>query len=169
MAKTRRYSRLLSAASALVLVGTLSAQGTLTASASTNTSHATINFKAIGPPKATGKTLSLAKGKAGVFVIGPNGHTLYIFTKDKGLKTACTGKCATFWPALTATGPITVGPGINKAALTKVDAQKPDQIAYYGHLLYYFAHDTAPGQTAGTAIPDWDLLGPFGNVMLPKA
>ena len=28
--------------------------------------------------------------------------------------------------------------------------------------------DTAPGQTTGTKISGWHLLGPFGNVMLPK-
>ncbi|MGO9660168.1 MAG: hypothetical protein ACLQVK_16850 [Acidimicrobiales bacterium] len=146
--------------------GTVAASG---ASASTATAATAAGLKSIGPATATGKTISLAKGKAGIFLIGPNGHALYIFTKDQGTKTACLGQCATFWPALTDTGAITTGPDINKAEVAKVDAQKPDQLTYYGHLLYYFKGDSAPGQTNGTKIKDWDLLGPFGNVMLPKA
>jgi hypothetical protein len=33
-------------------------------------------LKSIGPASATGKTVSLAKGAQGIFLIGPNGHTL---------------------------------------------------------------------------------------------
>jgi len=152
----------------VIAVG-FSAVATYGASASSATGAPPAGLKAIGPATATGKTISLAKGKAGIFLIGPNGHALYIFDKDHGTTTACTGTCATYWPALTATGPITTGPDIDKAKVAKVDAQKPDQLTYYGHLLYYFKGDSAPGQTGGTKIKGWYLLGPVGNVMLPKA
>jgi predicted lipoprotein with Yx(FWY)xxD motif len=160
--------KLLQLWAAIVIAIAFGAVATYGASASTATG-ATTGLKAIGPATATGKTISRAKDKAGIFVIGPNGHALYIFDKDHGTKTACLGTCATYWPALTATGPVTTGPDINKAEVVKVDAQKPDQLTYYGHLLYYFKGDTAPGQTNGTKITGWYLLGPFGNVMLPKA
>jgi predicted lipoprotein with Yx(FWY)xxD motif len=120
----------------------------------------------VGPAKATGLTVSLTKGPKGIFLIGPDGHTLYIFTKDQGTTTACTtAECMNFWPALRSTSTPTTGPGINAAMVTVAHGQ----VAYYGHLLYYFKGDTAPGQTNGTTIADWDLLGPFGNVMLPQA
>jgi predicted lipoprotein with Yx(FWY)xxD motif len=164
-----RIHRLLQFWAALVITIGLGTVATYGASASIATGGTAAGLKTIGPATATGKTISLARGKAGIFLIGPNGHTLYIFTKDHGTKTACLGICATYWPALTATGPITTGPDINKAEVAKVDAQKPDQLTYYGHLLYYFKGDAAPGQTNGTKIKDWYLLGPFGNVMLPKA
>ena len=125
-------------------------------------------FKAIGPAEATGKTISLAKGRAGIFAIGPNGHSLYVFGKDQGTKSACTGACAWHWPALTDRGPITVGPAINKSEVGKSDGQVPDQLTYYGHLLYYYKGDTAPGQTNGTQHSDWHLVGPLGNVILPR-
>jgi predicted lipoprotein with Yx(FWY)xxD motif len=125
----------------------------------------------VGAATATGKTVSLAKGPQGIFLIGPDGRTLYIFTKDKGTTTACTSaECMQFWPALTATGAITAGPGITLAKVTTPSTSTTaHQVAYYGHLLYYFKGDKTPGQTNGLSIPGWPLLGPFGNVMLPHS
>jgi predicted lipoprotein with Yx(FWY)xxD motif len=123
----------------------------------------------VGPAAVTGLTVSLAKGAQGIFLIGPNGHTLYIFTKDQGSVSACVSPtCAKAWPALRATGGATTGPSVNATEVATAHGQVTNQVTYYGHLLYYFEGDTAPGQTNGTSIPDFDLLGPFGNVMLPR-
>jgi predicted lipoprotein with Yx(FWY)xxD motif len=127
-------------------------------------------LESIGPANATGKTVSLAKGEQGIFLIGPNGHTLYIFTKDHGTTSACKkADCAKVWHALTATGVLTSGPGINAKEVKSARGQVKHQVTYYGHLLYYFKGDTSPGLTNGASVADWDLLGPFGNVMLPRA
>jgi predicted lipoprotein with Yx(FWY)xxD motif len=169
--KNKRHHRLarLLGAGAVVLLS-LGAVAPVEASAATGAGGTSIKTElgSIGTAKATGKTISLAKGKAGIFVIGPNGHSLYVYDKDKGTKTACTGSCASYWPALTSSGTVTTGTLIKKSQVTKVNGQKANQIAYYGHLLYYFSGDTAPGQTNGTSIAGWHLLGPFGNVMLPR-
>jgi predicted lipoprotein with Yx(FWY)xxD motif len=123
----------------------------------------------IGAATASGETVSLAKGPAGIFLIGPNGHTLYVFDKDSATTSACTSaQCVQNWPALTATGPITTGPAVSKDQVATTTGQVPEQVTYYGHLLYYFAGDSAPGQTNGTRITGWHLLGPSGNVMLPR-
>ena len=71
--------------------------------------------------------------------------------------------------ALAKVGPATAGPGITVSKVSTADGQVAHQVTYYGHLLYYFKGDTAPGQTSGLSIPDFYLLGPFGNVMLPHA
>jgi predicted lipoprotein with Yx(FWY)xxD motif len=127
-------------------------------------------LESIGPASATGKTVSLAKGPQGIFLIGPNGHTLYIFTMDHGTNSACkTGECAKIWPALTSSGALKSGPGINAKEVKTAHGQVKRQVTYYGHLLYYFKGDSSPGRTNGTSVADWDLLGPFGNVMLPSA
>jgi len=124
---------------------------------------------AIGPAAASSDTLSLAKGPQGIYLIAANGHALYVFGKDSGTTSACTSAaCAKAWPAYTATGPITTGPGVTKAQVTTATGQVANQLAYYGHLLYFFAPDAAPGQTSGDGINTFDLLGPFGNVMLPR-
>jgi len=127
-------------------------------------------LESIGPASATGKTVSLAKGAQGIFLIGPNGHTLYIFTKDHGTTSACKkAECAKSWPALTATGALKAGPGINAKEVKTAQGQVKHQVTYYGHLLYYFKGDASTGQTNGANVADFDLLGPFGNVMLPHA
>ncbi len=145
---------------------------TTTAAPTTTASQAQIlaALGKVGPATATGKTVSLAKSPKGIFLIGPDGRTLYIFTKDTGTTSAClSAECVQFWPALTATGAVTAGPGIATTKVATAHGQVADQVTYYGHLLYYFKGDTKPGQTSGTTIPDWDLIGPFGNVMLPHA
>ena len=144
-----------------------SASTTATSAPATNPITA---LASIGPASATGKTVSLAKAAQGIFLIGPNGHTLYIFTKDHGTTSACkNGQCAKFWPALTATGVLKSGPGINAKEVKTAHGQVKHQVTYYGHLLYYFKGDASPGQTNGAKVADFDLLGPFGNVMLPQA
>jgi predicted lipoprotein with Yx(FWY)xxD motif len=148
------------------------------AASTTTTSEATTSsttqqemvaaLQKIGPATATGKTVSLAKGPQGIFLIGPNGKTLYVFTKDSGTTSACTSAdCAKVWPALTSSSKPTVGEAMNAAQVATAKGQVADQVTYYGHLLYYFAGDGAPGDTNGIKIAGWNLLGPFGNVMLP--
>jgi predicted lipoprotein with Yx(FWY)xxD motif len=154
-------------AAAPTTTSTTTAPTSTTAAPTTTESQAAMvaALAKVGPATATGKTVSLAKSPKGIFLIGPNGHTVYIFTKDKGTTTACTtSECMEYWPALKETGTPTWGPGINGAMVSVVNGQ----VAYYGHLLYYFKGDMKPGDTNGTTIADWDLLGPFGNVMLPQ-
>jgi predicted lipoprotein with Yx(FWY)xxD motif len=153
------------AAASLALV-TLPASGAVAATG-TGANPKSV-FEEIGPAKATGKTLSLAKGKQGIFAIGPDGHSLYVYAGDHGTKSGCTGTCASHWPAFTDSGAIMTGTLIKKSEVAKADGQKPDQVTYYGHLLYYFAGDTAPGNTNGVGVSGWHLIGPFGNVMLPR-
>jgi predicted lipoprotein with Yx(FWY)xxD motif len=145
---------------------TVSASTTATTAPAANPITA---LESIGPASATGKTVSLAKGAQGIFLIGPNGHTLYIFARDHGTISACKKPgCAKLWPALTATGALKSGPGINAKVVKVVHGQVKRQVTYYGHLLYYFKGDATPGQTNGASVAGRDLLGPFGNVMLPR-
>jgi predicted lipoprotein with Yx(FWY)xxD motif len=111
--------------------------------------------------------VSLAKGPQGIFVIGPNGHTLYIRATDNGTTSSCTAACASNWPALTASGTVTGGPAVDTSKLSTASGQVANQVTYYGHLLYYFNGDTAPEQTNGVGKPSWFLLGPVGNQMAP--
>ncbi len=111
----------------------------------------------------TKATVSVASGGAGEHLVGPNQHTLYLFEKDQGTTTACTGGCVSIWPPLVAAGTPTGGAGVDAASLATADGIKPNQVTYHGHLLYYFSGDSQPGDMNGTSIPSWFAVAPDGS------
>jgi predicted lipoprotein with Yx(FWY)xxD motif len=100
------------------------------------------------------------------YLVGPNGMTLYPFDKDTTPNaSSCTGQCLVNWPALTiaAGATPTIGTGLDQedfTTFTRTDASA-NQVAYYGKPLYFFAADTAPGQTNGDGVGNiWHLAKP---------
>ena len=93
-------------------------------------------------------------GQGTLLVATKNDMTLYTFDKDvAGSGTsACTGGCLDVWPALTvAAGDTPVGgAGVTGTlgTITRSD-NGTIQVTYDGKPLYFFAHDTAPGDTKG--------------------
>jgi predicted lipoprotein with Yx(FWY)xxD motif len=149
--------------------GTATSSSTAMASASAMPSAATSGSAAAGST-ASGSALVLKtdKGSAGIWLTDSAGRTLYLYTKDKGTTSECYGACATAWPPLLATGPVTIsGQYTVKSDLgttTRTDGSK--QVTYGGHPLYYYEGDTAPGQTKGQGVGGvWFLIGPIANVM----
>jgi predicted lipoprotein with Yx(FWY)xxD motif len=94
-------------------------------------------------------TISLRTTAVGKVLVAANGHTLYLFTADKGKKSTCYGQCAGYWPPLFAAKP-TVGAGL-KASLLGTTKRKDGklQATYAGHPLYFFAQDKKAGQVNG--------------------
>ena len=112
---------------------------------------------------AADATVQLADNPTlGKILVDADGRTLYLFEKDTGTTTACTGGCANAWPALAAAEP-SAGDGVDGSKLATADAQVPDQVVYNGHLLYYFATDTAPGDIKGADIASWFALDANGD------
>ena len=104
----------------------------------------------------------------GKFLTDSEGRTLYLFTKDteKGVST-CGGDCATNWPPYTPAEPLTLPDGVD-GTLSLVDT--PDgakTLAYNDIPLYYFAGDSAPGDTNGQGKGEvWYVVAPgeqFGD------
>ena len=89
-------------------------------------------------------------GGPALYLADPAGRTLYIDARDSAAsEPTCVGACLNNWPVFAA-GNGTLPTGIDPAKLTTVT--RPDghtQSALDGHLLYYFAHDVAPGDTNG--------------------
>lgn len=112
-----------------------------------------------------GETVGVAGSGAKVHIVGPNGHTLYLFERDQGTTTACRGACASSWPPLVANGTPTAGDGVDVAQLGTADGIEADQVTYHGHLLYYFAGDAAPGDMKGVGIPAWYAVAPDGTAI----
>jgi predicted lipoprotein with Yx(FWY)xxD motif len=106
----------------------------------------------------------LHDAKLGDHLVGPDGHSLYLFEKDTGTTTACTGACATAWPAL-ASMSLSAGSGVDATKLSSANGQVPNQVVYNGHLLYYFAKDKAPGDLNGVGLPSWYAVSPAGTAI----
>lgn len=146
--------------------GSTSAAGTTTTATTTAaaaTSQAT--------PSASTLAIRTDKGSAGIWLTGVGGRALYGYTADQGTKSQCYGACATAWPPLTTTGPVTVSGQFTSqkflGVTTRTDGTQ--QVTYGGHPLYYFKGDTGPGQIKGQGVGGtWFLIGPVGNVMNGK-
>src|SRR5258708_39624417 len=97
-------------------------------------------------------TISLRTSAVGKVLVAANGRTLYLFTADKGKKSACYGQCAGVWPPVIGAKP-TVGAGLSASKLgtTKRKDGKP-QVTYAGHPLYYFAPDKKAGDVNGQGV-----------------
>ena len=112
---------------------------------------------------AGGLTIGIGSGAAGTYLTGPNGMTLYIFTKDSEDASACSGDCANAWPPLTSEAgqAITAGDGVPGALSTFTREDGSLQVSYNGKPLYYFAADKAAGDTTGDGVNDvWFIAEP---------
>lgn len=87
----------------------------------------------------------------GQYLTGLNGMTLYVFTKDTAGNSTCTGSCATNWPPLVLAAGATVAPptGATGKFATIARADGTMQVTYNDMPLYYFAGDSAAGDTTG--------------------
>lgn len=138
---------------------------------STSASTSASSTPSAAPSSAgSGSTLVLktAKGSAGIWLTDSAGRTLYLNTKDKGTTSNCYDACATKWPPLTTTEPVTVTGKYtvpsDVGTITRTDGKK--QVTYGGHPLYYFTGDTAPNQIKGQGLDGtWFLIGPIANIM----
>lgn len=153
-------------ATALVLVTGCSKDATTTAGGDPYGASPTTKAAAAtaGTTAAAGSsTVNVAEvAPFGKLLVTSEGRTLYLFEKDSGTTTACTGPCATAWPALAGTAP-TAGDGVDKAKLSTANGQVPNQVVYNGHLLYEFAKDSKPGDVNGVTIPQWYPVSPAGD------
>jgi predicted lipoprotein with Yx(FWY)xxD motif len=118
-------------------------------------------------PKAAARhvpTVRVATTRLGKILVDSRGRTLYLFTKDSGTKSACSGACATAWPPLRASGKATAGSGA-KASLVRTTARS--QVTYNGHPLYTFIKDTKSGATNGEGLTafggHWFAVSPAGK------
>ncbi len=93
------------------------------------------------------------KGQSETVLTDAQGKTLYYFTADSAMQSACSGSCAQMWPPLLFTG--SGGPTSSTSLAGKLSVQTDangSQVEYNGHPLYIFSGDTAPGQTNGEGL-----------------
>ena len=70
---------------------------------------------AAAPQTAEGHpvTVGVSNSSLGNILVDSQGRTLYMFEKDSGTTSECTGACASDWPPLPANGNPTLGSGTN--------------------------------------------------------
>jgi predicted lipoprotein with Yx(FWY)xxD motif len=141
---------------ALVVAGCGSSNGSSTATANT--------------AGGSSATVSVANTGLGKILVDSQGRTLYLFEKDSGTKSTCSGGCATAWPPLRASGKPTAGGGAKASLLgTTPRSDGKPQVTYNGHPLYGYQGDSKPGDTTGQGNPGfgapWYVLSPAGNAI----
>jgi len=165
---TRRSITTLAGATALV-VGALAAAGC--------GSSGGRNANSPAPPKnpnGQSATVGVANENVGKILVDSQGRTLYLFERDSGTKSTCTGACAVEWPPLRATRKPTVGGGANASAVaTSARSDGKPQVTYNGHPLYLFTGDQKPGDTNGQGVNAfgglWYVLSSSGNQITTSA
>ena len=114
----------------------------------------------------TDALLTTADSSLGEIVVDGEGLTVYMFDSDTqgGDASTCEGECATSWPSVTADSddPDVEGVTGEIGTITGVDGET--QVTLNGWPLYYFAGDTAAGDTNGQGDNDvWWVLTPAGE------
>jgi predicted lipoprotein with Yx(FWY)xxD motif len=135
------------------------------------------NASAPAPPRTPNgqsATVGAANENLGKILVDSQGRTLYLFRRDSGTKSACTGACAIEWPPLRATGKPTVGGGATASILaSSARSDGKPQVTYNGHPLYLFSGDQKPGDTNGEGVNAfgglWYVLSSAGNQIVRSA
>ena len=115
-----------------------------------------------------GTVIKTATASGSTFLVDGSGHAVYLWTKDTGNTSNCSGACAGAWPPVTASGMVTASGGATASDLgtiTRSDGTK--QVTYDGHPLYYFAGDSGAGMASGQGSDGfgskWWLVAPSGS------
>jgi predicted lipoprotein with Yx(FWY)xxD motif len=119
------------------------------------------------PPTGPAR-IDVGQTSLGKILVGIEGRTLYLFTKDQNGQTMCTGACATAWPPVLTMGKPVAGTGVKAEMLGTIKREDGmTQVTYNKHPLYYYAKDQKAGDTKGHKIRDfggeWFAVMPEGK------
>jgi predicted lipoprotein with Yx(FWY)xxD motif len=126
---------------------------------------------AAGTHQASAVTIGVKRSSLGtILYAGPDHRTVYMFTKDRGTRSACIGACAGFWPAVTTMGRPRAGPGLVARELGTVKQAGVTQVTYKGHPLYFYTGDTRASSIAGQGLMHtWFALSASGAKVTKRA
>ena len=156
----------------LLAVGALGACGSSDDDAGSDVATSEESSPAESSPAADDMTeaadLSTAETSLGTIVVDGKGMTAYYFTKDtkdSGVS-ACTGDCATAWPAIESASDTPTVDGVTGTVGTIPAADGGKQITINGMPIYTFAKDTAAGDVNGQdANGVWYVIAPDGTMI----
>ncbi|WP_457315989.1 COG4315 family predicted lipoprotein [Sinomonas sp. RB5] len=156
-----------SAASALALAGCGGGSGSTGSSSAPAAAPATSSSAPGSSASAEVETLKTATVAGHTVVVDGEGKAVYVYTRDNpgATASACTGGCASLWPAVTSVGAPTLQGVTGKiGSITGVNGKQ--QITVNGMPIYYYAKDTAPGQFNGQGVANvWYVIGADGTMI----
>ncbi len=114
-----------------------------------------------------GAAIAVATVSVGKILVDSHGRSLYLFEKDTGSTSNCSGACAGSWPPLLTNGAPSVTGGLQASLLgTTSRSDGTTQVTYNGHPLYLYAGDSKAGDTNGEGSKafgaGWYVLSPAG-------
>lgn len=144
-----------------------STSASASASASASSSAASASASASTPASGGGATaINVADSALGQVLTDQAGRTIYRFTPDSANTSTCSGGCAENWPAVTVSGSApTAGSGVTGQIGTMTRDDGTTQVTVNGFPVYYFAGDTAAGQTNGQGVGGkWFVITAAGEM-----
>jgi predicted lipoprotein with Yx(FWY)xxD motif len=125
---------------------------------------------ALGGGKRTARatTVTAHASRFGKVLFDGHGRALYLFKRDKGSRSTCSGACAKAWPPFLTGRVPKAGTGAGARLLgTTKRASGARQVTYAGHPLYYFSGDSKPGQINCQNVVNfggrWLVVSPSGT------
>jgi predicted lipoprotein with Yx(FWY)xxD motif len=119
-------------------------------------------------------SVDVASSDLGNILVDSQGRTLYLFLKESGTTSECSGECANDWPPVTTKGTPMTGTGADASMVgTTTRSDGTTQVTYNGHPVYRFEGDKKAGDTNGEGLvafgAAWYALSPAGDQVTGSA
>jgi predicted lipoprotein with Yx(FWY)xxD motif len=103
----------------------------------------------------------------GRILVDARGRALYLFTRDRGAASRCSGACARAWPPYTVAGPGGAGGAARSSRVGLIRRSGgARQVTYNGHPLYRYIGDRSPGVVLCQDVEEygghWWVVSPAG-------
>lgn len=168
---TRRIPAL--AVSLLVALPLLAGCGSGSGSGSSKTSTTASGGSATHTSSGAATVTTVSSGGLGTILVA-GGRTSYLFQRDTGSQSTCSGACIAGWPAVTTDGAPKAAGGATASMLGVTKrSDGTTQVTYAGHPLYFYAGDSSAGQTNGQGVnafgAKWYVVAPSGTAITKQA
>jgi predicted lipoprotein with Yx(FWY)xxD motif len=159
------------ALSAVLLLAACTDAGTSVAPSESAANSAAESMAASEPAESMAESMApeaatvlVASSDLGEILTDADGNTIYYFANDSEGTSTCAGDCLANWPPVPAEGTPTAGDGVDAELGTAEATDGTTMLTVNGFPAYYFAGDSAAGDTNGQGVGDvWWVFGADGE------
>lgn len=166
-----KYPMKASAVSAILFLALTGCSGE-TGNSSSTTVPSSASASATSTSTSSTQTLTTSITELGEIIVGEDGRTVYVFTKDQkdsGVS-ACVDTCLENWPPVIADGEPTFSKDITATIGTIDIPNGQKQVTVDGLPVYYWYEDKNPGEVKGQGVGNvWYAVEPDGTMISGKA